>query len=80
MSIWSRLQKGNGNRKPVEAKTLGEKIRIARINCELSQNDLAKRLKNCSQADISRFEHGVAYPSDEMLNKISRILKVKFAD
>ncbi len=56
------------------AKKLGKKIKIARIELDLNQTDLAKKIK-AKQKSISRYENGLSMPSIETLMKISKALK-----
>ncbi|MBU3958402.1 MAG: helix-turn-helix domain-containing protein [Candidatus Omnitrophica bacterium] len=58
----------------MDAKKLGKKIKIARIELDLNQTDLAKKIK-AKQKSISRYETGLSIPSIETLMKISKALK-----
>lgn len=58
----------------MDAKKLGKKIKIARIELDLNQTDLAKKIK-AKQKSISRYETGLSMPSIETLMKISKTLK-----
>ena len=54
----------------MDAKKLGKKIKIARIELDLTQTDLAKKI-GAKQKSISRYETGLSMPSIETRMKIS---------
>jgi len=58
----------------MDAKKLGKKIKIARVELDLNQTDLAKKI-GAKQKSISRYENGISMPSIETLVKISKVLK-----
>jgi transcriptional regulator with XRE-family HTH domain len=58
----------------MDAKKLGKKIKIARIELDLNQTELAKKI-GAKQKSISRYETGLSMPSIETLMKISKALK-----
>ena len=58
----------------MNAKKLGKKIKLARIELDLNQTQLAKKI-NAKQKSISRYETGATMPSIETLVKIAKILK-----
>lgn len=58
----------------MDAKKLGKKIKIARIELDMNQTDLAEKIK-AKQKSISRYETGLSMPSIETLMKISKFLK-----
>lgn len=58
----------------MDAKKLGKKIKIARIELDLTQTDLAKKI-GAKQKSISRYENGISLPSIETLVKIAKALK-----
>ena len=58
----------------MDKKKLGKKIKIARIEKDLSQVQLAELMK-AKQKSISSYETGSAVPSIETLLKISKILE-----
>jgi len=58
----------------MDTKKLGKKIKIARIELDLNQTDLAKKI-GAKQKSISRYETGLSIPSIETLLKISKVLK-----
>ena len=55
-------------------KNLGKKIKLARIELDLNQTQLAKKI-NAKQKSISRYETGISLPSIETLVKIAKVLK-----
>jgi len=61
-------------REIMDAKTLGKKIKLARIELDLNQTQLANKIK-AKQKSISRYETGIAMPSIETLLKIAKALK-----
>lgn len=58
----------------MDAKKLGKKIKLARVELDLTQDDLAKKI-DAKQKSISRYETGLAMPSIETLLKIAKVLK-----
>mgnify|MGYP003392886967 CR=1 FL=1 len=56
------------------AKKLGKKIKIARVEFDMNQTDLADKIK-AKQKSISRYETGLSMPSIETLVKIAKTLK-----
>lgn len=58
----------------MDAKKLGKKIKIARIELDMNQTNLADKIK-AKQKSISRYETGLSMPSIETLVKISKALK-----
>lgn len=58
----------------MDRKKLGKKIKLARIEKDLTQAQLAKKIK-AKQKSISRYETGISLPSLETLVKISKVLK-----
>jgi len=58
----------------MDAKILGKKIKLARIELDLNQTQLANKIK-AKQKSISRYETGIAMPSIETLLKIAKALK-----
>jgi DNA-binding XRE family transcriptional regulator len=58
----------------MDAKKLGKKIKLARIELDLNQTDLADKIK-ARQKSISRYETGASLPSLETLVKIAKVLK-----
>ena len=58
----------------MNAKKLGKKIKVTRVELDLNQTDLAKKI-GAKQKSISRYENGLSMPSIETLMKISKVLK-----
>lgn len=58
----------------MDAKKLGKKIKLARIELDLNQTDLADSI-GAKQKSISRYETGLSMPSIETLVKIAKVLK-----
>ena len=58
----------------MDAKKLGKKIKVTRVELDLNQTDLAKKI-GAKQKSISRYENGLSMPSIETLMKISKVLK-----
>ncbi len=58
----------------MDAKKLGKKIKISRIELDLHQKQLADKIKS-NQKSISRFENGESIPSLETLMKLAKVLK-----
>lgn len=58
----------------MDAKKLGKKIKLARIELDLNQTDLAKRI-GAKQKSISRYENGLSVPTIETIIKIAKVLK-----
>ncbi|MBU4252373.1 MAG: helix-turn-helix domain-containing protein [Candidatus Omnitrophica bacterium] len=58
----------------MDAKKLGKKIKIARIELDMNQTDLAVKIK-AKQKSISRYETGLSMPSIDTLVKIAKALK-----
>lgn len=58
----------------MDAKKLGKKIKLARIELDLNQTELAEKI-NAKQKSISRYETGVSMPSIATLIKIAKFLK-----
>ena len=58
----------------MDPKKLGKKIKLARIELDLTQTQLAQRI-NAKQKSISRYETGASLPSIKTLMKIAKALK-----
>jgi len=58
----------------MDAKELGKKIKLARIELDLTQTQLAQRIHS-KQKSISRYETGASLPSIKTLVKIAKFLK-----
>ncbi len=57
----------------MDPKKLGKKIKLARIEMDMTQGDLAKAAETQQKA-ISRYETGAAVPSLDTLMKIAKVL------
>ena len=62
----------------MDKKKLGKKIKLARVEKDLSQDQLAELIK-AKQKSISRYETGAAMPSLETLEKMVQSLGKPFA-
>jgi len=58
----------------MDTKKLGKKIKLARVEVDLTQTQLARKI-NAKQKSISRYETGVSLPSIETLVKLAKVLK-----
>jgi DNA-binding XRE family transcriptional regulator len=58
----------------MDPKKLGKKIKLARIEHDLNQTELAHKI-GAKQKSISRYENGLSMPSIETLVKIAKVLK-----
>ncbi len=58
----------------MDVKKLGKKIKIARVELDLNQSELAAKIK-AKQKSISRYETGLSIPTIETLVKIAKVLK-----
>ena len=61
----------------MNTKKLGKKIKMARVEFDMTQADLAEAT-DIMQKSISRYENGLSLPSLETLEKIARKLKKPF--
>jgi len=61
-------------RKRIEVRKSGKNIKLARIELDLTQTQLAQKI-NAKQKSISRYETGASLPSIKTLVKIAKILK-----
>lgn len=62
----------------MDAKKLGKKIKLDRVEYDLTQAQLAEAI-NAKQKSISNYENGLAYPTLETLEKIVKRLNKSFA-
>jgi len=60
----------------MDKKKFGKKIKLARIELDLTQAQLAEKI-NTKQKNISRYETGASLPSIETLIKVAKVLKKK---
>jgi len=58
----------------MDRKKLGKRIKLARVELDLTQSQLAKKI-NAKQKSISRYETSASLPSIETLLKIAKVLK-----
>ena len=58
----------------MDAKKLGKKIKVARVELDLNQSQLAEKV-GAKQKSISRYENGLSVPTIETLVKIAKVLK-----
>ena len=58
----------------MDAKKLGKRIRLARVEADLTQTELANKI-HAKQKSISRYETGASVPTLETLTKIAGALK-----
>lgn len=58
----------------MDKKKLGKKIKIARVELDLNQTELAEKI-GAKQKSISRYENGISLPSITTLVKLARVLK-----
>ncbi len=65
---------GASKAKKMDAKLLGKRIKLARVESDLTQAELAKQI-HALQKSISGYETGMATPSLETLLKIANALK-----
>lgn len=61
----------------MDAKKLGKKIKLARVEADMTQADLAEAT-GILQKSISRYETGQALPTLETLERIVQVLKKPF--
>ena len=61
----------------MDAKKLGKRIKLARIELDMTQGQLAEAIQ-ASQKSISRYETGLALPALDTLEKITKALKKPF--
>jgi transcriptional regulator with XRE-family HTH domain len=53
---------------------LGKKIKLARVELDLNQTELADMIR-AKQKSISRYENGLSAPSIATLMKLAKVLK-----
>ena len=58
----------------MDTKKLGKKIKLARVEADLTQTQLAQKM-NTKQKSISRYETGASLPSIKTLVMIAKALK-----
>lgn len=58
----------------MDAKKLGKKIKLARVDLEMNQTEFAEKI-GAKQKSISRYETGLSIPSIATLMKVAKVLK-----
>ena len=58
----------------MDAKKLGKKIKVTRVELDLNQSQLAEKV-GAKQKSISRYENGLSVPTIETLVKIAKVLR-----
>ena len=58
----------------MDAKRLGKKIKMARVELDMNQTEFAEKI-GAKQKSISRYENGLSMPSIATLMKIAKVLK-----
>ena len=58
----------------MDAKKLGKKIKLARIDLDMNQTEFADKI-GAKQKSISRYETGLSVPSIATLMKVAKVLK-----
>ena len=58
----------------MDAKKLGKKIKLARVELDLTQTQLARKI-GAKQKSISRYEAGKSVPKVETLMKLAKALR-----
>lgn len=58
----------------MDAKKLGKKIKLARIELDMNQTEFAEKI-GAKQKSISRYETGLSIPSIATLVKVAKVLK-----
>jgi transcriptional regulator with XRE-family HTH domain len=61
----------------MDAKKLGKRIKLARVEHDMTQGQLAEAI-GAMQKSISRYETGLSIPSLDTLEKIAKALKKPF--
>lgn len=62
----------------MDAKKLGKKIKLARIELDMTQDQLASATGS-QQKSISMYETGLSLPSLETLEKFTHVLKKPYS-
>jgi len=58
----------------MDPKVVGKKIKLARVELDLTQKDLADKI-GAKQKNVSRYENGISTPSLKTMAKIAKALK-----
>jgi transcriptional regulator with XRE-family HTH domain len=61
----------------MDAKKLGKKIKLARVEADMTQADLAEAT-GILQKSISRYETGASLPTLDTLERVAKALKKPF--
>lgn len=61
----------------MDAKKLGKKIKLARVEMDMTQSDLAQATQ-IMQKSISRYETGQSLPTLDTLEKMAKVLNKPF--
>jgi len=61
----------------MDAKKLGKRIKLARVEMDMTQADLAQATE-IMQKSISRYETGQSLPTLDTLERIAKVLKKPF--
>lgn len=56
-------------------KEFSNKLKLARINCKLTQQQVAEKL-NTSRSNISKYENGDLEPNIETIKKLIELYKI----
>ncbi len=59
----------------MDAKKLGKKIKLARVELDMNQTEFAEKIKAKQKSISRRYETGLSVPSIATLVKIAKVLK-----
>jgi transcriptional regulator with XRE-family HTH domain len=62
----------------MDAKKLGKRIKLARVEMDMTQADLAEATE-IMQKSISRYETGQSLPTLDTLERMAKVLKKPFS-
>jgi len=62
---------------PVNVKTLGDQLHLARIKANLSQSEVAQKL-GVSTRTVRKWEHGYACPTEDHWQVLAHLLRLDF--
>lgn len=62
----------------MDTKKLGKRIKIARIECDMTQEQLAEATQTKQKA-ISRYETGLSMPPLDLLVKLTQVLQKPYS-
>jgi transcriptional regulator with XRE-family HTH domain len=62
----------------MDAKKLGKRIKLARVEADMTQADLAEATE-IMQKSISRYETGQSLPTLDTLERMAKVLKKPFS-